>query len=217
MAPTPVPEPQTAAMSRPVLVVVDTQLDDYGTTDAIPVMEGYREVVERGVRLVNAARKAGVPVIFLLERHSRTCVDFGRELDGSEGIHCLEDDPLTQLVPELTPQEDEYLVPKRRYSGFFGTDLEILLRGLGANTLILFGALTDVCVHYTFVDAHQFDYHVRVATDAVIGSTQAAHAAALAAMKYLQRDALSTTDDLEVALLSYQGPERPSVVVAEHT
>jgi len=217
MATTPVPEPQTVAMSRPVLVAVDTQLDDYGTTDAIPVMQGYREVVEHGVRLVDAARKSGVPVIFLLERHSRTHVDFGRELDGSEGIHCLEDDPLTQLVPELTPLRDEYLVPKRRYSGFFGTDLEILLRSLGANTLILFGALTDVCVHYTFVDAHQFDYHVRVATDAVIGSTQEAHEAALAAMQYLQRESLCTTDDLEAALLSYKGPRRPPVISAEHT
>jgi biuret amidohydrolase len=213
----PVPEPQAVAMSRPVLVVVDTQLDDYGTTDAIPVMEGYRKVVENGIRLVNAARKSGVPVIFLLERHSRTHVDFGRELDGSEDIHCLEDDPLTQLVPELTPLRDEYLVPKRRYSGFFGTDLEILLRGLGANTLILFGALTDVCVHYTFVDAHQFDYFVRVAIDAVIGSTQSAHEAALAAMQYLQRDSLCTTDDLEAALLSYTGPRRPPVISAERT
>lgn len=216
MAATPIPERQTVAMTRPVLIVVDTQLDDYGTTDAIPVMGGYEDVIARGVRLLNAARKTGVPAIFLLERHSRTLVDFGRELDGSEAIHCLEDDPLTQLVPELRPQDDEYLVPKRRYSGFFGTDLEILLRGLGADTLILFGALTDVCIHYTFVDAHQMDYHVRVASDAVIGSSQPAHDASLAAMEYLQRDALRSTDDLEAELLSYRGPPRPRVAAADH-
>jgi nicotinamidase-related amidase len=89
---------------------------------------------------------------------------------------------------------------KRRYSAFFGTELEILLRAYDAQTLILFGGLTDVCIHYTAVDAHQHDYHVRVASDAVGGSSQAAHDAALAAIEYLQRDALACTDDLLDAL-----------------
>ena len=83
----------------------------------------------------------------------------------------------------------DYIVPKRRYSAFFGTDLEILLRGLKAETLILVGGLTDVCVHYTFVDAHQSDYFCRVIEDCVGGSSEDAHEAALKAMEYLQTGA----------------------------
>jgi nicotinamidase-related amidase len=84
---------------------------------------------------------------------------------------------------------DDYLIKKRRYSAFFGTDLEILLRGLKVDTLLLCGGLTDVCVHYTFVDGHQSDYFCRVIEDCVAGSSEAAHEGALRAMEYLQTGA----------------------------
>jgi nicotinamidase-related amidase len=93
------------------------------------------------------------------------------------------------------PGQGEYHIRKRRYSCFFGTDLEILLKGLGASTLILIGGLTDVCVHYTYVDGHQHDYHVRVISDCVIGSSQARHVASLSAMEYLQHGACRTTSE----------------------
>ena len=92
--------------------------------------------------------------------------------------------------------DGEYHIAKRRYSCFFGTDLEILLKGLRASTLILIGGLTDVCVHYTFVDGHQHDYHMRVVSDCVIGSNVARHNAALSAMEYLQHGACRTTSEL---------------------
>jgi len=83
----------------------------------------------------------------------------------------------------------DYIIPKRRYSAIFGTDFSILLRGLKAETLLLTGALTDACVHYTFVDAHQHDYFCRVIEDCVAGSPLEAHEASLPAMEYLQTGA----------------------------
>ena len=91
---------------------------------------------------------------------------------------------------------NDYFIRKRRYSCFFGTELEILLKGLSADTLILIGGHTDVCVHYTFVDAHQHDYFCRVVKDCVAGSSQQAHDASLNAMEYLQSDALCTTEKI---------------------
>ena len=84
-----------------------------------------------------------------------------------------------------------------RYSAFFGTDLEFLPKGLHVDTLYLIGGLTDVCIHYTAADAHQHDYHIRVVTDAVAGSSEDAHRYALKAIQYLQRDALITVSDIE--------------------
>ncbi len=124
-------------------------------------------------------------------------IDFGRELDSSEGIHCMENSPYTDDAELTYPIEGEYLITKRRYSAFFGTDLEILLKGLHVDTLYLIGGLTDVCIHYTAVDAHQRDYHIRVVTDAVAGSSEDAHRYALKAIQYLQRDALITAADIE--------------------
>lgn len=188
-------------VGQPVVVAVDPQQGGSQPGGGIPAaMAGREERRGRMVRIVDRARELGVPVVFIQEVHKRSLIDIGRELDGAEGPHCFEDDPANDFIPGIVPTADEFHIRKRRYSAFFGTELEIVLKGLRAQTLILFGGLTDVCVHYTAVDAHQHDYHVRVAVDAVGGSSQAAHDAALAAIAYLQRDALATTDELLVAL-----------------
>jgi len=193
---------------RPVLIVVDIQGGPPGPPDdsaeasapsALPFMPGYGEAMENAPGLVAAARSAGVPIVFFQEAHRRDLIDFGRELDGAEGVHLLEGDPGTEISAELGVGPDDYVITKRRYSCFFGTELEILLKGLGADTLILIGGHTDVCVHYTFVDAHQHDYFCRVVTDCVAGSSLAAHAASLNAMEYLQSAALCTTDQITTA------------------
>jgi nicotinamidase-related amidase len=198
-------------VGQPVVLSIDVQQDGDVVDGPIPHMRGFEQRLEHSVAIVEAARSSGIPVIFVQERHARTWVDFGRELDGREDVHCLEDDPRTELHPLLRPQPDEYHVPKRRYSAFFGTDLDILLRGLGARTLVLFGTLTDVCVHYTFADAHQHDYVVRVAADAVGGSSLPAHEASLLAMEYLQTGAVRLTREIVAALSAYSGPHRPRV------
>lgn len=182
----------------PALLVIDIQGDLFvdHSEDAIPCMDGFDERVAGSARLIAAAREAGVSVIFIQEVHRPNGVDFGRELDGVEDIHCLENDPQTLVNVEVLgfkPGED-YLIKKRRYSAFFGTDLEILLKGLKVDTLILCGCLTDVCVHYTFVDGHQHDYFCRVVEDGVAGSSLAAHKASLNAMEYLQTGARCSLD-----------------------
>ncbi len=172
------------------LIVIDVQKGELPQTPSsgIPVMAGGAERHARIGELVDAARASDVPVIFIQEVHKPSGSDFGRELDGAEGPHCIEGELETELA--IAPRPDEYHIRKRRYSAFFATELDLVLRGLGARTLILVGALTDVCVHYTAVDAHQHDYHFRVVSDCVGGSTLGAHEAALRAMAYLQRDAV---------------------------
>jgi biuret amidohydrolase len=197
---------QPLIVGNPVLVVVDIQQS--GAMPAAEVgiahMAGHAERVQRAEQLVAAARAAGVPVVFFQEVHRPSGIDFGRELDGTEGVHCVEGRPGTDL--EIQPLPDEFHIVKRRYSGFIGTDFEIVLRGLKASTLILIGGLTDVCVHYTFADAHQRDYYVRVVTDCVGGSSQYLHDAALAAMEYLQTGAMRTTEEILTAFAQLEQP-----------
>jgi nicotinamidase-related amidase len=188
----------------PVLIVIDIQGGEAAAAaapdgPAIPLMPGYDERMSAAPTIIDAARASRVPVIFFQEAHRRDLVDFGRELDGAEGIHLLEGDPGTEVDPSLGMRPDDYFIRKRRYSCFFGTELEILLKGLGADTLILIGGHTDVCVHYTFVDAHQHDYFCRVVEDCVAGSSLEAHDAALAAMEYLQTGARRSLGDVLAA------------------
>jgi biuret amidohydrolase len=159
-------------------------------------MPGGAERHDRIRAVLGACREAGIPAVFIQEVHKRSLVDFGRELDGSEGIHCLEGEEATELAEGLVPEDHEYLIRKRRYSAFFATELELVLRAYGVSTLLLVGSLTDVCVHYTFADAHQRDFHCRVLTDCVGGSSRDAHDAALRAMTYLQRDCLTTSEQV---------------------
>jgi nicotinamidase-related amidase len=189
---------QPMIVGRPALVVVDIQQDGGLPTEVggIPRMDGFDRVVATTERLVAAARAFGVPVIFFQEAHRRSGVDFGRELDGAEGPHCLEGEEGTALWPTLLPGPDDYFIAKRRYSCFFGTELSILLKGLGVSTLVLTGGLTDVCVQYTFADAHQHDFYTRVVEDAVLGSSHARHLAALDAMEYLQSGARRWADEV---------------------
>ena len=122
-----------------------------------------------------------------------------------KGVHLLEGDPGTDVDPSLGMRPDDYFIRKRRYSCFFGTEFEILLKGLGADTLILIGGHTDVCIHYTFVDGHQHDYFMRVVEDCVAGSSDDAHAAALIAMEYLQTGARRATADVVAAMEKWAG------------
>ena len=191
----------------PVLIVVDIQGGEEAAGDGdpdIPLMPGYDQALHRAPELVAAAREHDVPIIFFQEAHRRDLVDFGRELDGVEGVHLLEGDPGSDVSPSLGMRPDDYFIRKRRYSCFFGTELEILLKGLKADTLILIGGHTDVCVHYTFVDAHQHDYFCRVIEDCVAGSSQDAHDAALNAMEYLQTGARRTADEMLAAFASWK-------------
>lgn len=186
-------------VGTPVLVVVDIQGGDGASDDAtsgIPHMGGRESRRPKVAALIADCRERGVPVVFIQEVHKASLVDIGRELDGAEGPHCIEGDADTELAGWLEPRPEEFIVRKRRYSAFFGTELEIVLKAYKAETLLLVGGLTDVCIHYTAVDAHQHDYRVKVLTDCVGGSSQPAHDAALSAIEYLQRDALVTSDQV---------------------
>ena len=187
-----------AVLGNAVLIVVDIQGGSTSSlpTPGIPVMSGRQERAPRVRELIAHCREVGVPVVFVQEVHKPDLVDIGRELDGAEGPHCIEGEEATELASWIDPRPEEFLIRKRRYSAFFGTELEIVLKAYRAGTVLLVGGLTDVCIHYTAADAHQHDYAVRVLTDCVAGSSERAHRAALEAIGYLQRDALVTASDV---------------------
>lgn len=203
--------PRALIEGQPVLVIVDILRDSFAP---IPPgkrnwrMPGFVEAMARVPPLIKVARECAVPVVFVQEAHRPDHVDFGRELDGVEGVHCVESDPGTAIAAELDMRPDDYFIRKRRYSVFFGTDFEILLKGLKARTLILTGGFTDVCVHYTFVDAHQHDYFCRVVVDCVSGSSVSAHEAALTAMEYLQTGACRSSPEVIEALKGWAASRR---------
>jgi nicotinamidase-related amidase len=135
-------------------------------------------------RLIAAARRNAVPVVRFEYR------------GGFTAPFALRPSRETGREPVHGADGSDYRITKWRPSCFHGTELEILLKGLRAETLVLCGKDTDVAIHYTFIDAHQHDYHARVAGDCVAGSSDAAHDYALLAMEYCQTGARSSVDAL---------------------
>lgn len=192
-------------VGRAALLIIDMQ-HDFIDLGAPVFCVGGQQIVPALQRLATAARKAKVPVIFTQEVHRPSKIDFGRELDGAEELHCVDGTHGVQIIPELTPIEGDILVRKPRYSAFLGTDLPYILNGVGVrpgDTLIITGVATDVCIHYTCADAHQRDYRIRVPVDCVAGTSPEAHTASLEAIKYLQAYSLTKLEEVFTALASY--------------
>ncbi|MEM1267060.1 MAG: isochorismatase family protein [Pseudomonadota bacterium] len=182
---------QTQIVGRAALMVTDIRKRVFmDVTAGIPVMPGYRDTIELARGIADTAHACDIPGIFFQEIHRRTLIDYGPGLGGSEDIHCLEGGPGTPVASEeMGRAPGDYVVHKRRYSCFFGTETEILRKGLKAETMILDAGMTDVCVHSAFVEGDQHDCRCCVVIDCVGSTSPEAHQAELTARECLQAGA----------------------------
>ncbi|MDN6438269.1 MAG: cysteine hydrolase [Corynebacterium nuruki] len=133
---------------------------------------GFEPVVDAAARALDAARSRGVPVIFVrvafrpgypeISPDNRA---FSRHRDAGGDDMAL-DRPGTQIIDRLAPRDDEHVVVKKRFSAFTGSDLAVLLRGLGADDLVLGGISTGGVVLSTVRQAADLDYRLTVLSDA---------------------------------------------------
>lgn len=103
------------------LLVIDIQQEDFMEMNESNINEPQWDVIRNGRRVLDVFRAKKLPVIQIKECHRPDMVDFGRELDGSEGIHCVENRPENDYAQLTYPIEGEYLISKRRYFGSFST------------------------------------------------------------------------------------------------
>ncbi len=144
---------------KSAILVVD-MLNDF-VTGALKCDRGLA-IVPKTAELLRAARKKGIPVIFCNDAHIKG-IDHELKLWGE---HAIAGTQGAQIIPQLEYTESDYIVPKRRYSGFFHTDLDLLLKELGVDTVIMTGLHTHMCVRHTSADAYQLGYNIVVASDA---------------------------------------------------
>jgi nicotinamidase-related amidase len=152
-------------LESPAILVVD-MLNDF-VTGSLACDRG-KAIVPATAELLDAARDKGIPVIFCNDAH---IAGIDRELK-LWGDHAIAGTKGAEVIPELKLSYKDYVVPKRRYSGFFQTDLDLLLRELGVNTVIMTGLHAHMCVRHTSADAYQYGYDVVVAKDATDSFTE---------------------------------------------
>jgi nicotinamidase-related amidase len=157
------------------LLVVDLQNDTVGGQGAF-VGDGAAEfaarhgVLEHARHLVDAARAAGVPVIFVWHvdepghRDSTRNAKLFRDIVEKNGL--VRGTWGAAPVAGLEPQHGDAVVEKQRMSAFNCTTLDTKLRGLGASTIVVCGAWTNFAIEHTCRDGADFGYEVVLATDA---------------------------------------------------
>lgn len=153
-------------------------------------------------RLLAAARRAGVPVIYTT-RHAET-----------GGVHSTnrkkrdESESLYAIQPELAPVPGEHVIYKERASAFFGTTLVTHLRKLGAQSLIICGESTSGCVRASTVDAYSYGFHSTLVEECVYDRSILSHKVNLFDLHHKYADVMHIDD--VVGHLERLAPERRS-------
>lgn len=205
------------ADGRFALLVIDMENDFVEAGAPLEFPEG-RGIMANLQRVLAVARDGGVPVIYAAHVHRVDGTDLGphRDLyppvaagqalvDGSRGV---------EIYSEIAPRANEPVIKKHRYNSFFATDLEMVLRGHGVDTVVLTGMTTECCVLGTARGALERGFRSVVLSDATAscdypdlghGPMSAAemHLAALRIMS-LTSSAVATVDEF-VAQLSRSG------------
>ena len=188
-----------------VLILIDL-INDFQFDGADGIFTHALAIAQPIAKLKQNAKAAGIPVIYVNDNFGKWQSDFRKLVE-----HCVEDNvkgkPIAQL---LRPDERDYFVLKPKHSAFYSTSLDLLLRYLKANTLILTGIAGNICVLFTANDGYMRDFNLMIPQDCIASETEADNQHALAYMaKVLKADTrLSTEIDLDT--MARQKPDDKS-------
>jgi ureidoacrylate peracid hydrolase len=190
------PEPLTVTVERTALIVVDMQnayCSPGGYLDRVGFdMSGTGPAIAETRRTIDACKAAGMPVIYLQNGfapdgsdapptspvwHKSNALRFMRDNPDWSGKLITPGGWDYDIVSELAPQPGDIVVPKSRYSGFAGTNLEQILSSRRIETVLVCGSATNVCVESTIRDAYHREYFPVMITDATIAAGEGAQAA----------------------------------------
>ncbi len=147
-------------------VLVVDMLKDFFKEGGAMVLEGGEALYAPHRKLLAAARAAGMPVLWLNQ-----CLPPDDSLFEMRTVHCLAGSWGAEVVDELPIEDSDIVIPKRRYSGFFQTTLDLTLRERGIDTVIVTGVVTNICVRSTVHDAFFLRYKVLVPEDLVMATS----------------------------------------------
>jgi len=167
---------------KSALLVVDMQnffLDPVSPT----FTSGGPVILPNVKRLIELFRKAGRPVIYTCHVHHPEKLDAGIMEWWWKGM-CLEGSKESEVYETIAPLKGEKLVYKHRYSSFYNTDLETVLRVLKIEDVVITGIMTNMCCESTARDAYYRDYRVFFPADATGSNSEDMHLASLLNLAY---------------------------------
>ncbi|BBO69653.1 isochorismatase [Desulfosarcina alkanivorans] len=167
-------------MVRSALIVVDMLNDFIDEKGALYCGKGAREIIPFVRLRLEAHRRAGSLVVYLQDAHAKDDREFEKFPP-----HCIAGTWGSRIIDDLAPRKGEAVLPKTRYSGFYGTDLEKILAAADPEEVEVVGVCTSICVMDTVGGLANRDYRTRVPRDGVADFDADAHSHALQRMQRL--------------------------------
>jgi len=195
-----------ADLSKMALMVIDMQVF-FCSPGAPAYLDAVPAILPNIKKLIRSFRQWNRPIIFTRHVHRADGSDAGIMRWWWEAM-CVEGTPESEIHPEIAPLPGELVVSKHRYSAFYNTDLEILLRGKNITDLAITGVMTNMCCETTARDAHMRDLRVQFVADATATATEEMHRSSLLNLAYGFAHII-TTDHL-VSTLTARKPSRRS-------
>ncbi|MFN3526702.1 MAG: isochorismatase family protein [Paracoccus sp. (in: a-proteobacteria)] len=180
---------------KPALILIDLVMGYFD--QRCDLWADCDDALASALRLRDAARVAGVPVIYTNVVYHPKALDGGRFYQKARPLrHFLKGSPWAEWAPGLTPAEDELVISKQYASVFFGTSLASTLTSWGIDTVILTGVSTSGCVRASCVDANSHGFIPIIPREAVGDRHAAPHEANLFDMNAKYGDVVSERETL---------------------
>lgn len=159
--------------SDTALLIIDMQHDFISPKSPL-CMKDVRKIIPGIQALIAQARKKGWPVIHVIREHDPSGADIEKfRLQYFEKYpFCITGEKGAEVAEEIRPEKGDIIIGKTRFSGFFATRLDLVLRRLGIRRLMLCGAQYPNCIRATAVDGIGLDYDVEICPDATWGASQ---------------------------------------------
>lgn len=156
---------------KPAIIVVDMLKDNLKESSHNPFLHEGRAILPNLQRLLEESRKREFPIIFACDSFLKNDFIF----KGRMKVHSLRGTKGSEVVDDLKPEPLDIILPKRRFSAFFKTDLDQTLRVLGVDTIIVTGITTEVCVLMTAMDGLGHDFSVILLEDCSASRSKELH------------------------------------------
>ncbi len=165
--------------NKTALVLIDLQKEDQFH------IENMEKVIQNAQIVLELCRKKGIPVIYTrqINRHDGQGLSRKEPLDKyGKPVFYRSDTDAVDILDEIGPQEGDIIVDKYRWSGFYQTHLDLILREKSIDSLIIGGFVTDGCLMTSVFDGYFRDYQINLVEDMCGASNEGAHMASILLM-----------------------------------
>lgn len=173
---------------KTALIIVDMQ-NDFAKEGGALYVPSTEQIKPKLQQLVTKAREKGIPIIYTQDWHRKDDVEFKiwppHTIEGTSGA---------EIISEIAPTDKDYTVKKRTYNAFFETDLDMLLRQLGIERVVVTGTVSNICVLNTAGDAALRGYEVVMPHDAIAPLNDFDQQATLREVSFLYQGKITTAD-----------------------